>query len=286
MEVSCATLIKKIILTGASNTVKSKQIRLQKGHLKMILQLRKRQRKHILVDIDTQKDFLSSEGNARILNREKILSNIRRVMAWARFENVPIISTAEVYPNNNGQSMFNYCLDGTDGQQKIHYTLLSDRVSFPADGWNALPSDLLTSHRQVILHKRCIDPFEEPRIERLLSEVKADEFILIGTCTEEAVKATALGLLHRGQKVRVIIDAVGSQTSDEAKLALRKMQAKGAKLIKTKDIAGISHLKHAGACGCRSCWTKIKTRTKIMVTGYYTPVPRENIKTVQNPAMM
>ena len=248
----------------------------------MILQLLKHQRKHILVDIDTQRDFLSEWGNARILNCEKVLANIRRVMAWARFKNVPIISTAEVYPNNNGHTMFDYCLDGTEGQKKIHYTLLSNRVSFPADDWNALPADLLLSHRQIILHKRCADPFEEPRIERLLSEVKADEFILIGTCTEDAVKATALGLLHRGKNVRVVVDAVGSHTEKEAKLALRKIQAKGAKLIQTRDIAGISHLRHARTCAYGRCWRKITKKTRMMGRELYRPALRGNLKIIQN----
>jgi len=248
----------------------------------MILQLLKHQRKHILVDIDTQRDFLSEWGNACILNREKVLANIRRVMAWARFENVPIISTAEVYPNNNGHSMFDYCLDGTEGQRKIRYTLLNNRVSFPADDWNALPADLLLSYRQIILHKRCVDPFEEPRIERLLSELKADEFVLIGTCAEDAVKATALGLLHRGRNVKVIADAVGSHTEKEAKLALRKMQAKGAKLFQTSDVAGISHLRNARTYACSRCWRKITHKTKMMRRGSYKPNIRGNLKIIQN----
>ncbi len=247
----------------------------------MILQLLKHQRKHILVDIDTQRDFLSTWGNACILNREKVLANIRRIMAWVRLEGIPVISTAEVYPNNNGQNMFDYCIDGTDGQQKIRYTLLSNRVSFPADDWNALPADLLLSHKQVILHKRCIDPFEEPRIERLLSEIKADEFLLIGTCTEDAVKATALGLLHRGKNVRIIIDAVGSHTEKEATLALRKMQTKGAKLIQTKDIAGISSLKHI--CNFKhGISRRIKKNTIIIRRRSRGLILKGNLKTIHN----
>lgn len=104
-----------------------------------------------------------------------------------------------------------------------------------------MPVDLLQTHRQVILHKRCIDPFDEPRIERLLSEVQADEFILIGVGAEDAVKATALGLLQRGKNVRVVVDALGSHDVREAKLALRKMKTKGAKLIVTKSLTGVSH---------------------------------------------
>ncbi|MGD8786828.1 MAG: isochorismatase family cysteine hydrolase [Phycisphaerales bacterium] len=219
----------------------------------MILQLIKARRKQILIDIDTQKDFLLAGGKACIRNHRRVLTHIRRVMAWARRNGIPIISTAEVHPNHNGESEDGYCIDGTDGQRKIPYTLFNNRISFAADGCTDLPRDMLRCYKQIILHKRCIDPFEEPRIDRLLSEVRASEFILVGTCLEGAIGATALGLLQRGRKVTVVIDAVGSRNKREAKLALRKMETKGTKLIETKKLAGISHLKHVRACDCESC---------------------------------
>jgi len=219
----------------------------------MILQLVKSRRRQILVDIDTQKDFLLADGKACIRNHRRVLAHIRRVMAWARTQNIPIISTAEVYPDNNGESTVNYCIDGTDGQKKIRYTLFKDRVTFVADGSTDLPRDMLRRYKQIILHKRCVDPFDEPRIDRLLSEVRANEFYLVGTTLEGAVKMTALGLLQRGKKVTVIVDAVGSHSKKEAMLTLRKMETKGAKLLETKKLAGTSHLRLVGTCGCESC---------------------------------
>ena len=189
----------------------------------MILQLLKNKRKHVLVDIDTQRDFLLAGGGACIRDHAKVLSNIRRVMAWARHKGITIISTAEVHPNNNGSSLVKYCIDGTRGQRKIRYTLLSNRVSFPADAMNPLPADLMLRYRQIILHKRIADPFEEPRIERLFTEMLANEFILIGAGADDAIEATALGLLHRGKNVRVVVDAIGVQDGRQGKLALRKM---------------------------------------------------------------
>jgi len=211
------------------------------GSLKMILQLHPKRRCHLLIDIDTQKDFLSPSGSACVRNQADVLAKIRRIMVWVGRENVPVISTVEVFPNNNGCSKINYCLDGTDGQRKVPCTLLRERVSFPADDINALPADILLAYKQVILHKRCVDPFEEPRIERLLSEVQADEFILIGAGTESAVRATAMGLLQRDKKVIVIVDALGSHNIREAKFALRKIRAKGAKLVKMQDVTFINN---------------------------------------------
>lgn len=225
----------------------------------MILHLAKNRRKAVLLDINTQRDFLLAGGKACIRNHRRVLSHIRRVMAWARSKDIPVISTCEIHPNNNPPEggatadAAHYCLDGTDGQKKVTYTLLSNRVSFPADGNTDLPKDMMRQYRQIILHQRCVDPFDEPRIDRLLSDLRASEFVLIGASTEGAVKAAALGLLQRSKKVIVVVDAVGSHNNREAKMALRKMQAKGARLTDTRMVAGTSHLRLVGACDCESC---------------------------------
>jgi nicotinamidase-related amidase len=234
----------------------------------MIRQLIKRRRRWILVDINTQKDFFLAGGNACIKNHRRVLANVRRMMAWAKRNDVRVISTCEVYPNHNGVNGADYCIDGTDGQKKIRYTLLSNRASFPADGSTDFPADILRQYRQIVLHKRCVDPFEEPRIERLLSEVRADNFVLIGASAEGAVKAMALGLLQRGKKVSVVIDAVGLINKREAKLAFRKMRAKGAKLIETKKLAGVSHLRQVGICDCESCRRRVR-KTAVKIAAQY-----------------
>jgi nicotinamidase-related amidase len=178
-------------------------------------------------------------------------------MAWARCRNIPVISIADVHAgNDNGEpdsSEIACCIDGTEGQKKLRYTLLANRISFAADGNTDLPRDMLRRYRQVILHKRCLDPFDEPRIDRLLSEVQASEFILVGVSVEGSVEETALGLLQRGKRVTVVVDAVGSHNKKDAGLAIRKMEAKGAKLIETKRLAGTSHLRMVGICDCERC---------------------------------
>jgi len=201
----------------------------------MILQSSEKPRSYILIDIDTQRDYLLAQSDACIRNHKKISASIRSIMAWAKRENIQIISI------NRSNNSFNtdYYPNDINGQEKIRYTLLGNRASFSADNSNFVPVDLIKKHRQLILHRRCIDPFDEPKIDRLLSEIQADEFILIGVGVEDAIKATVLGLLQRGKSVRVIVDALGSHNIKEAKLALRKMKTKGAKLLTTKSLAGI-----------------------------------------------
>lgn len=225
----------------------------------MIRQLvKKRKRKHVVIDIDTQRDFFLAGGNACIRNHRRILGRIRRIMAWARSRGIPVISTCEVHASNGNGNGAKYCIDGTAGQKKIRYTLRNNRAVYPADGNTDLPTDLLQRYEQIILHKRCVDPFDEPRIDRLLSEVRAEEFILIGASAEGAVKATALGLIQRGKNVTVVVDAVGMHEKKDARMALRKMEAKGARMVETRKLAGVSHLALVGICNCSSCQGKTK----------------------------
>jgi len=210
----------------------------------------KLRRKRILVDVDTQNDLLIAWGTNCIKNHRRVLMNIRRAYAWARIKNIKVVSTALVKPRRNGD---NFCISGTDGQKKISYTLRNKRIVLEADNSTDLSRDLFTRFEQIILNKRCEDPFDEPRAERLLTELRADEFVVIGAPAEGAVEATVLGLLQRKKRVIVLTDAVGVYDRKTADISLRKMQAKGAILMETKDLAGATHLRTAGICDCKLC---------------------------------
>jgi len=172
-------------------------------------------------------------------------------MAWARLKNIRMISTARVY--DNGTKDRTGCLDTPDGARKISYTVRGRRIIFAADGCTDLPRDIFRQYDQVVLEKRSIDPFEEPRADRMLSELRASEFILIGATAEGAIKATALGLLARRKNVTILTDAIGSRDKAAAEIALRQVEAKGAKLAETKTLLGSSHLRLVGVCDCDRC---------------------------------
>jgi len=217
-----------------------------KGRKKMIMPIKLR-RKRVVIDIDTQKDFFLADGAACVRNHRRVLMNIRRVLAWARAKDVRVVSTTLCKPGRNGDSFH------SPGWQKISYTLRSKRIEFIPDDSTDLQRDLFARYDQVILDKRTIDPFEEPRADRLLSELRADEMLVVGGLAEGAVAATVLGLLQRGKKVTVLIDAVGTLDRHQADVAFRKMKAKGAVLAETRDYAGTTHLKSTGLCDCKLC---------------------------------
>jgi nicotinamidase-related amidase len=100
-----------------------------------------------------------------------------------------------------------------------------------------------------VLCKRCFDPFQEPRADRMLSELEADEFVLVGAVTEGAIKATALGLLSRQKNVTILSDAVGSYNEAVGHTALRLMTERGAHLTDTQTFLGSCCLELVASCG-------------------------------------
>ena len=198
-------------------------------------------RKRVIIDVDTQRHFFLDTSIVCVRNHRQVLANIQKVVSWARLKNIHIISTVQMRTGNNF-----YCnsyIGGMAGRKKIGCTLCKSRTCFDADGYTDLPPEVLEHYDQVIFRKRCFDPFEEPRADRMLSELQADELILIGAATEGAVKATALGLLARHKNVTVLVDATGSYKKTVGEVALRHILESGGRLTETGTILGHSFLR-------------------------------------------
>jgi len=76
----------------------------------------------------------------------------------------------------------------------------------------------------------------------MLTELDAEEFILVGALAEGAITATALGLLARQKKVTIVRDGAGLLNRRAAGRALRRVRARGARMITTEKLLGHSSL--------------------------------------------
>ena len=198
----------------------------------MIMPIIASRRKRVIVDVDTQRHFFKNSGMVCVQNHRRVLANILRVVNWARLKHIRMISTVQIFPDKYPYS--NTFIADIEGQRKIGYTFRKRYASFDAEDNTDLLPGILDQYDQVIFHKRCFDPFREPRADRMLSEVEADEFILIGALTEGAVKATALGLLSRHKNVTVLVDATGSYDMTIGQVTLRLLLERGGKLTDTR----------------------------------------------------
>ena len=192
----------------------------------------------VLVDLNTQRDFLDPVARCRIRNGRELVPAVRRVVAWAKWNHVPVVSSVDCH--RDGESTHDgfprHCIDGTSGQRKVPLTLFGARIRIEGDSTLAVPLDLFDEYQQVIFRKRTHDLFGNPKADRFLTQLRTEEFVLFGVGLEFSIEALALGLLARNRKVTVVGDCCGYWSDSEADLALRRMHAKGVDLVSVEQL--------------------------------------------------
>jgi len=136
----------------------------------------------VIVDIDTQRHFFAKNSFICVKDHRRVLGNILRLINWAQRSNIPRISTVQVIDHDHCPCPS--CIAARLGQRKVGFTIRGSHTSFDATDCTDIMPGILEQYEQLIFQKRCFDPFEEPRVDRTLTELKADEFILIGAAAE------------------------------------------------------------------------------------------------------
>lgn len=188
---------------------------------------------YVLIDLNTQRDFFDVDGACPVLDVDGVYRCLRRVVAWVKRYQVPVVSTMDAHRSRETDFVAPaaHCIEGTPGQSKLDFTLLPNRVYIAGDNTLAVPIDLFRRHQQVIFPQRTLDLFANPKADRFITQLDAREFIVYGAVAEREVKAVALGLLIRNKRVTIVADGCGSWNRSEYDLSLRQMAAKGARVI-------------------------------------------------------
>src|SRR5262245_50540367 len=105
----------------------------------------------VLVDMNTQCDFLLPKGALPVANRNHILPNIRKLMNWARNQRMPVISSLEAHrPGEPIKGLPPHCIDRTSGQKKLPFTLMPKRIMLHGDNTIDVPFEIFRKFQQVI----------------------------------------------------------------------------------------------------------------------------------------
>ena len=192
----------------------------------------------VIVDVDTQRDFLDEDGSCQAANRDVLVPALRRTIAWAKWRRVPIVSAVDCHRDGEvSQKGFSpHCVDGTRGQEKVDYSLFESYVKVEGDNTLAIPIDLFQHHQQAIFRKRTTDFFLNPKADRFITQLNTREYLVMGLGLEGSIKSIALGLLARAKKVSLIVDACGFWDPSKAELSLRQMEAKGVGMITVEQL--------------------------------------------------
>lgn len=207
-------------------------------------------RKIILWGVDVQADFMLPGGRLYVPGAEKIIPNIRRLMAAASESGVLIVSSGDSHPEGDPEfeTFPPHCLRGTPGAQIIPEGLTKNFCTIPNDASRDMPGNIL-SFPQIIFEKQTLDVFDNPHAGKIVERQGSDtEYIVFGVVTEYCVWFAAKGLLERGRNVAVVTDAIEALDSEEGQRALVELRALGACLITTDQaLRKIALNSHHGA---------------------------------------
>lgn len=190
----------------------------------------------ILLDMNTQCDLFLSKGALPVVNRAEALSNIGRIMSWARLRSVPIVSSLESFHvDARAKGLPPYCIDRSLGQRKVPVTLLPRRTVVHDAHAIEVSQDLFNRFQQIILFKRARDFLSNPTVDRLFTSISCHHVFVLGAVAEQCVTVTVIRLLAQGHRVAVVTDACGTWDADAGAQAIRQMDARGAVLVSTDE---------------------------------------------------
>jgi len=191
----------------------------------------------VLVDLCTQRDYLTSGGARPVLNVEQVRGNLKKLMAVARWMKWPLISCMDARRPLDAVGLPDCpCVIGTAGWQKMPCTLMPKRTCVESDNCLCVSLNILQQVQQVVLFKHHRDPFTNPKLDRLLTELPGRRFIVFGVALEESVRLTVLGLMLRERRVALVYDACGFWNADEGEMTLRQLEAKGCELLGARQL--------------------------------------------------
>jgi len=176
--------------------------------------------KFILLDINTIQRYLKIKGEHHVRRCNKMINRIKEIFTWTKNNKVPVIS---IIPEDTHEERY----------KKFEGSLMKDIGIFQADNSTDLPIPRF-EHNQLIFHNRVEDPFEEPKIDRMLSELGNRTIVLMGI--SKSIIPMVLGLLKREKRVLILEDATRfpSLSTEEINMAKKKLRTKGAKITTTK----------------------------------------------------
>jgi nicotinamidase-related amidase len=194
-------------------------------------------------DVDTQYDFMFSDGKLYVPGAEEILPQLARLSRWARAHGVRVVasvdhhslSDAELSPSPDFRATYPpHCLAGSPGAAKTDATRLIDPL------WiDGAPVDAaaVAAHRgEILFRKQRFDVFSNPTAEAVVAALAPDDIVVYGVAQDVCNRYAIEGLVQRGYRVTAVTDAMKPIRADVGARLLIEWAGKGVRLVETREI--------------------------------------------------
>jgi nicotinamidase/pyrazinamidase len=190
--------------------------------------------KVLFVDVDTQEDFVASDGRLSVPGADALRANFAALTRFAATHAIPLLSSADAHAPDDPEfgDFPPHCVAGSEGARKVSGTVIERAVTVAPDG-SGLPA---SQPGQVILQKTTFSLFSNPAADRYLERFRPERVVVYGVATDYCVRQAVEGLRERGFDVTVVSDAIAGVTPDGSREALDAMAAAGVRFASTGEI--------------------------------------------------
>ena len=167
-------------------------------------------------NVDTQKDFIQTDGALSVTDAQNIVPNLARLTQLAADYNLQVVNTADWHYAHSAELSTNpdfvhtyppHCLADTDGAAYIAQTQPLNPAIIHWDDKGVDPVAL--SNRNIVLYKDAFDVFSgNPHTDSVLAQLPQSRVVVYGVATNVCVEKAVRGLVQRGKDVYVVSDAI------------------------------------------------------------------------------
>lgn len=194
----------------------------------------------IFFDIDTQRDFMDSDGALYVPEAETIKPNLERLLRTASAHGITTISSRCAHEQDDDEfEIFPpHCIDGTRGARRVFAELPElPRVEIAAD---AVPDPLteIERGRHYIVKKKAFDLFSNAWLEDQRGRWKFldQTCVVFGVATDYCVRACGLGLAEAEAHVLLVEDAIRGVTAESTARTLAELRHAGVEFTTTDEV--------------------------------------------------
>src|SRR5215472_16570100 len=175
----------------------------------------------VFLDVDTQVDFMSPGGALYVPGAEQIVPNLKKLMAHAREQGIPVISSADAHPPDDPSfsEWPPHCVLGTPGQRRIPETQSPSALLVPNLPGAFHPPLDWSRHVVLEIEKQAYSVAANCNFATVLATLGPSRFIVFGVATEYCVKESALALRALSVYVDLVVDAIRPITEEGGRLA-------------------------------------------------------------------
>lgn len=194
-------------------------------------------------DVDTQYDFMFSDGLLYVPAAEEILGALARLTRHARATGIRIFGSIDHHESDDAELSHTpdfrttfpaHCLAGSAGAEKVDAT--RPRTPLYVDATPVDVQETLRHSGEIVVRKQRFDVFTNPNTERLVAALAPDEIVVYGVAQDVCNRFAIEGLLARGYRVTAVRDAMKPIDPVAGAQLLADWARRGVRIATTGDL--------------------------------------------------